>query len=463
MKRVCAIVARRASDLVIGFEGKFPWYIPEDLKHFNHDTTHSTRTVKNICIMGRKTYQSLGRPTLPQRMIFVVSSELQLPTSIEESVCVFPSPQVALDQALKTDVENIFVCGGQTIYEELIGRCQEVLLTEIYQEPAKGDAYFPTRLLNGFEVVDRSGVRYSCNQGTPHEFFRYRRSHPENQYLDIAKTILTTGAVKEDRTGVGTRSIFGPQMEFDLREGFPLLTTKKVFWRGVVEELFWFISGKTDAKLLSERGVNIWDGNSSREFLDKRGLKHYREGDVGPVYGFQWRHWGAGYEGCDGEYEGKGIDQLRDVVKQIRETPESRRIIVSAWNVSELERVALPSCHILFQFNVDEEFLDLKMYQRSADWFLGVPFNVASYALLLTLTAKLANKKPRKLILTFGDTHLYSTHLEQTHQQLLRNPLPLPRLDIRDRQRRSWDDFSPDDVLLLDYQSHDTIKAQMAV
>jgi thymidylate synthase len=461
MKRICAIVARRSSDKVIGFENKIPWYVPEDLQYFNKITT---RDPLSICIMGRKTYESLGKPSLNNRIIYVVSQQWKVPESLKPDVQSFSSPHEALENAMFSDSKNIFVCGGQRIYENLMDACQEVLVTEIYQGYGKGDSFFPDSLLNEFDLLDKTVIDYSKKDGTPYQMFTYGRKHPEHQYLNITRDILRKGFLKEDRTGVGTRSIFGPQLEFNLQtQGFPLLTTKKVFWKGVLEELFWFVGGETDAKLLSQRGVKIWDGNSSRDFLDKRGLTEYREGDVGPVYGFQWRHWGAEYQGCDAGYEGRGIDQLTRVVQQIRETPESRRLIVSAWNVAELDRVALPSCHILFQYNVEGDYLDLKMYQRSADWFLGVPFNIASYALLLSMTAHLTGKKPRRLILTFGDAHLYNNHEQQAWEQLSRSPLDLPSLEIVDRKQRSWEDFSLEDIVLKGYRSHDAIKAHMAV
>lgn len=461
MKRICAIVARRSSDKVIGFENKIPWSVPEDLHYFNRVTSIDP---PSICIMGRKTYESLGKPSLNNRILYVVSQQWKVPEDLKPHVQSFSSPHEALENAMFSDSKNIFVCGGQRIYENLMDACQEVLVTEIYQGYGKGDSFFPDSLLTDFDLLDKTVIDYSKKEGTPYQMFTYGRKHPEHQYLNITRDILRRGFLKEDRTGVGTRSIFGPQLEFNLQtQGFPLLTTKKVFWKGVLEELFWFIGGKTDAQLLSQRGVKIWDGNSSREFLDKRGLGEYRVGDVGPVYGFQWRHWGAEYQGCDSNYEGRGVDQLSRVVQQIRETPESRRLIVSAWNVAELDRVALPSCHILFQYNVEGDNLDLKMYQRSADWFLGVPFNIASYALLLSMTAHLTGKKPRRLILTFGDAHLYNTHEQQAWEQLSRSPLKLSQLEIMDRKQKYWEDFSLEDIVLKGYRSHDAIKARMAV
>ena len=468
LNQITAIVARRASDKVIGSKGVIPWYIPEDLRFFRNTTLQGGS--RNICIMGRKTYESLGASTLPQRTIYVVSSSLKVEKDVtEDQVQVFPTPRDALLRAMTVQKSvKIFICGGENIYRELVPYCSKVYLTEVYRPgDGLGDAFFPTEFLNGFRLREKSEMQYSTNQGFPFETHIYTKVHQEDPYLELCKTIIEEGEVKEDRTGTGTISYFGPQLTYDLSTGeFPLLTTKRVFWKGVVEELLWFIRGETDANLLSQKGVKIWDGNTTREFLDNRGLGGYEVGDIGPGYGFQWRHWGAEYNGIR-EFKGEkgGIDQLSEAVRQIRETPESRRIIVSAWNVSDLTKMALPPCHLLFQFNVSAggNFLDLKMYQRSADWFLGVPFNIASYALLLKMVCHLTGKKPRLLILTFGDAHVYKTHVEQIKEQISREPYPFPRLEIEDREQRELEDFIFEDFKLIDYKCHPTIKAEMAV
>lgn len=388
-----------------------------------------------------------------------------------------------MDDALKevnmrNPFSKVFVCGGEGVYRELLPYCSKILLTEVYLETKSERSLiqnpenetdsvvkFPQEFLQGFELKESSGVMLSRDKQIPYERKTFQRIHPENNYLNLCKLIMEQGDVKGDRTGTGTISYFGPQMEFDMTTGeFPLLTTKRVYWKGVVEELLWFVRGETDAGLLSQKGVKIWDGNTSRDFLDKRGLGTYPVGDIGPGYGFQWRHWGAEYPGKSFDRSKiNGIDQLKDAVRQIRETPESRRIIVSAWNVSDIDKMALPPCHLLYQFNVSGEFLDLKMYQRSADWFLGVPFNIASYALLLLMVCKITNKKPRRLILTFGDAHVYSTHLEQIKEQLTREPYKFPKMEIIDRGQKEIDEFQTEDFKLIDYRCHPSIKAEMAV
>ncbi|MGC6390818.1 MAG: thymidylate synthase [Alphaproteobacteria bacterium] len=261
-------------------------------------------------------------------------------------------------------------------------------------------------------------------------------------YLDLMQEVLDKGDLREDRTGVGTLSIFGHQMRFDLAAGFPMVTTKKLHWKSVVHELLWFIRGEGNIQYLRENKVSIWD-----EWADE-------QGDLGPVYGVQWRQW----KGADGNVH----DQLQDVIHQIRHNPYSRRHIVSAWNVADIKQMALPPCHLLFQFHVGKGRLNCQLYQRSADVFLGVPFNIASYALLTHMIAHICGLQPGVFVHSLGDTHLYTNHLEQARLQLTRSPRPLPRLEIV-RERQNIEDFVFDDFVLHDYDPHPHIKAQVAV
>ena len=285
----------------------------------------------------------------------------------------------------------------------------------------------------------------------------------EKNYLDLAKTIIEEGHARVDRTGVGTRALFASSLKFDLSDNkIPLLTTKRVFWRGVVEELLWFISGSTDAKKLSDKGVRIWDANGSRDFLDSRGLHHREVNDLGPIYGFQWRHWGASYTDMHADYSGLGIDQLADCIKKIKETPADRRILLSAWNVSDIPKMALPPCHMFCQFFVADNRLSCQMYQRSADIGLGVPFNIASYALLTHMIAHVCNMIPDKLTLVFGDVHVYNTHIDALLLQCERTPAEFPTLSIK-RQVESIDDFTAADFELCGYNPQAAIPMEMAV
>ncbi|MGN6790048.1 MAG: thymidylate synthase [Rhodanobacteraceae bacterium] len=261
-------------------------------------------------------------------------------------------------------------------------------------------------------------------------------------YLDLLRDVLEHGAHKGDRTGTGTRSVFGRQIRMDLAQGFPLLTTKKLHVKSIVHELLWFLRGDTNIAYLKEHGVSIWD-----EWADENG-------ELGPVYGKQWRAWPAA--------DGRTIDQIAQVIEQIRRNPDSRRMIVSAWNVGELDRMALMPCHALFQFYVANGKLSCQLYQRSADIFLGVPFNIASYALLTCMMAQVCELAPGDFVHTFGDLHLYSNHVEQAREQLTRTPRALPRL-VLNPDVRSLFDFRFGDIRIVDYDPHPAIRAPVAV
>ncbi len=262
------------------------------------------------------------------------------------------------------------------------------------------------------------------------------------QYLDLMRHVRETGIRKEDRTGTGTISLFGHQMRFDLSAGFPLVTTKKLHLRSIIHELLWFLSGDSNIQYLKENGVSIWDN-----WADENG-------DLGPVYGVQWRRWPTP--------DGRTVDQIAQIMQQLRESPDSRRIILSAWNVAEIDNMALPPCHCLFQFYVADGRLSCQLYQRSCDIFLGVPFNIASYALLTHMLAQQADLAVGDFVWTGGDCHLYLNHLEQADEQLAREPLPLPRLAIR-RRPNSMFDYQYEDFEILNYESHPHIKAAIAV
>jgi len=289
-----------------------------------------------------------------------------------------------------------------------------------------------------------------------------KRRHEEFQYLDLISDIVERGATRGDRTGTGTISIFGAQMRFSLRTSFPLLTTKRVFWRGVAEELLWFISGSTDAGQLKAKNIKIWEGNGSKDFLTKIGLGHREEGDLGPVYGWQWRHFGAEYKDMHTDYTGKGIDQLQSVIDTIKNNPNDRRIVLTAWNPSDLKLMALPPCHMFCQFYVANGELSCQMYQRSADMGLGVPFNIASYALLTVLIAQVCGLKPGDFVHTLGDAHVYSNHVEPLKEQLKREPRPFPTLKV-DPSITNIDDFRFEHLELSDYNPHAPIAMEMSV
>jgi thymidylate synthase len=280
----------------------------------------------------------------------------------------------------------------------------------------------------------------------------------ERSYLDLLQTVLTRGRERKDRTGVGTLGLFGAQLRFDLRERFPLLTTKKVHLKSIIHELLWFVSGSTQVQPLRDAGVSIWDEWATPEQCAKFGRQ---PGDLGPVYGHQWRNFGATRK-PDGSYERDGVDQLAAIVRDIRETPHSRRLLVTGWNPEEATQVALPPCHTLFQFHVQDDEVSCHLYQRSADLFLGVPFNIASYALLTMMVAQATGKKPGDFVHSFGDVHLYANHLEQAREQLGRTPRPLPVMKLNP-ERRDLFAFRYEDFTLEGYEPHPAIKAPVAV
>jgi len=375
-------------------------------------------------------------------------------------------------------VETTFVIGGAQVYEAAIAspECTALHVTHIDAD-AECDAFFPEidasryRVWSSSQPLEDNGTRYtfvtytalSGPDGGPVRLPPAMASkHDEQQYLDLVDRIIRTGVFRPDRTGTGTLSLFGCTARYDLRRAFPLLTTKRVFWRGVLEELLWFVSGSTNANQLRDRGVHIWDGNSSREFLDGLGFTDREEGDLGPVYGFQWRHFGAQYENMHADYSGQGVDQLADVIHRIKTNPTDRRIIMTAWNPAALRFMALPPCHMFCQFYVAAGELSCLMYQRSCDVGLGVPFNIASYAALTRMIAQVCGLRPGEFVHMMGDTHVYSNHVEPLKEQLKNAPRHFPMLRINP-DKMDIDSFTAEDFELVGYSPHKKIEMKMAV
>ena len=288
--------------------------------------------------------------------------------------------------------------------------------------------------------------------------------HEEHQYLDLIKRIIKEGSFEDTRNGK-TKCVFGESMKFDLSNGsIPLLTTKKLAWKTCFKELIWFINGHTDNDLLTKQNVKIWNGNSTREFLDSRGLQRYEEGDLGPIYGHQWRHFNAEYKDRYSDYSDKGIDQLSKVIENLKDknTQTSRRLIVSAWNPCQIDEMALPPCHILMQFHVREhKYLSCSLYQRSGDVGLGVPFNIASYSFLTHIIAKHCDLIADKFVYFLGNAHIYSDHFDALHTQLQREPLTFPKINIKNKHE-NINDYTLDDLEFVEeYKCHEIIKMNM--
>jgi len=465
------------------------------MAHFKKVTLAAPKGKMNVVIMGRKTWESIPEKFKPlsDRINVVLSrkaSEPHFASPYPADVLIASSLEDALQKlGLRDDVAEIFAIGGESVYKEALAMpaCNRIFLTRIARD-IECDAFFPTFDDKLFKVSYLSKTS-SNKDGLSYDFLVYERIHEgddekgtlvqqasasmmalggnqflheEYQYLKLIKEISESGNVSGDRTGTGTVSLFGTSMKFDLRKSFPLLTTKRVFWRGIAEELLWFVKGDTNGNHLAEKGVKIWDGNGSREFLDKRGLGHREVGDLGPVYGFQWRHFGAKYVDMHTDYTGQGVDQLADCIKKIKEDPTDRRILLSAWNPADLAEMALPPCHMFCQFYVANGELSCLMYQRSADMGLGVPFNIASYSLLTCMMAQVCGLKPGDFIHNMGNTHVYANHIEPLKEQLERTPRPFPTLRLNP-DVKEIDGFQMSDFELFGYSPHGKIAMDMAV
>jgi dihydrofolate reductase/thymidylate synthase len=510
-RRTFQIVVAATKEMGIGKDGKLPWKLPSDMKFFKEITSSTSAPLKkNAVIMGRKTWESIPdqfRP-LTGRLNVVLSRSGSFDIATAENVVMCGSLGSALEMLAalpySMSIETVFVIGGGQIYREALcaPNCDAIHITEIenafecdtFITPVDASVFRPWysslpfvendirysfttyvhirnspnvdslepshRIGNGLNNMDM----YDRLESRQYQFLPkliFER-HEEYLYLRLVQDIISNGVDKGDRTGTGTLSKFGCQMRFNLRKTFPLLTTKRVFWRGVVEELLWFISGSTNAKVLQEKGIHIWDGNASREYLDSIGLKEREEGDLGPVYGFQWRHFGARYTNMNADYSGQGFDQLADVIHKIKFNPEDRRIILSAWNPADLKLMALPPCHMFAQFYVAKGELSCQMYQRSCDMGLGVPFNIASYALLTCMIAHVCDLVPGDLIHVLGDAHVYRNHVGPLLEQLQNSPRPFPVLKINP-EKNDIDSFVANDFELIGYDSHKKIEMKMAV
>jgi len=433
----------------IGYKNQIPWNCKQDLALFK------IKTMGKTIVVGRKTAAHL--PNLPGRKIICLTREKDLCTSVWRNNVMITNKLENIDLCS----EDIMIAGGSEIYQTVFSK--DSLVKKVHMSLIKGehlcDSYFQLEWLKNFVIVEETAFA---------EFTHYilvrTEQGGEHQYLDLLRKIMMNGENKLGRNGQ-TISVFKSDMTFDLRKGFPLLTTKKMFIRGIVEEFLFFIRGDTDSSKLSEKNVRIWEGNTTKEFISAKGFD-YAKGVMGPMYGYQWRFFNAPYElDKDGRpiHTNGGVDQLAEVVDLIKNDPNSRRILMTSYNPIQANQGVLYPCHsITIQFYVEGDFLDMFCYNRSQDAFLGVPFNIASSSLLLIVVSKLTSKIPRFFYMTMGDTHIYSNHIEQVKKQVNRIPYSFPTIyfpNIKSLEELNL--LSAKDFILSDYNCHSQIQAEM--
>lgn len=466
MKKFSLIVAE-SSNHVIGDSktNNMLWHYKKDMAYFKSITSKvKDENLMNALIMGYNTWKSIGEKGLKGRLNIIIDRTVKNIFKKTDTLIFTENFTTALLYAqVDMGVEHIFVIGGGNVYRESLYHedLKYCFVTRI-KKKYEGDVTFP-KLVDNFYLVN---IKSDIEKGIKLEFCVYEKrveKSEEYQYLKSIEKIIKNGHKCEDRTGTGTLSLFGEQMRWDLRERFPLLTTKRMFFRGIVEELLWFLRGDTDNKKLQDKKIHIWDGNTSKEFLDKNGLSHLREGDAGAVYGFQFRHFGAKYIDCDTDYTGKGYDQVKKVIEMIKENPNSRRIVMSLWNPPDLSGMALPPCLFFYQFRVYGNELHCHILNRSNDMALGNPWNIATGALMTYIIAHLTGLTPGDLVHSISDAHLYLNHVEPIKEQLSRRPFSFPILNIKNREQVKVEDYVFSDFELLGYECYPSIKMDMAV
>lgn len=436
----------------IGKDGKIPWDIPTDLYRFKQLTTG------NVVIMGRKTYESIGKP-LNNRINIIISKTLKLENT--ENLYFFNDIIEAFKFASSIK-KTKFVIGGQNIYKWFLDNnlITTEYVTKIYYD-YNCDVFYP-KYTRGV-LKDCHGDEMGSNAKVIYEFWTYDyKNQEEALFLTMGRSILNQGESRDDRTGTGTLSAFGKQLTFDLSNNtFPLLTTRKMFLRGIFEELMLYLRGQTDSKILEEKKINVWQGNTTREFLDKRNLQHLPVGDMGPSYGFLFRHFGAKYIDCKTDYTGQGADQLANVIHLLKTNTTSRRIIISLWDPVNIDSCPLPPCLYNYQFYVANGELSCMMTQRSSDYAVAGGWNIATGALLTIMLAQATDLKPKTLIWNIGDMHLYKNVIDNFKLQLKREPYIFPKLYLPKKEDITTYEFK--DLQLINYNYHDAIDFHMNV
>jgi dihydrofolate reductase/thymidylate synthase len=502
----------------IGYRNQLPWHkFPIDMNFFKKTTTNHT------VLMGHNTFKSMNCKGLPNRNNYIVASDPTkiLPTNNNPCYTFNNMNDAYSHYNINSANKDMFVIGGAKLYQEclltpsLLNKITTIYMTYVdidlptdtsFPYLAAKDFYLKNVIQSGTSAIflhkntdsltDTSTTQTPTSplsEETKYEILEYAKLDKTNQsnkahgyqgeqgYLDAVMDIIKSGEERSDRTGTGTKALFGLNFRYDLTKGFPLLTTKKMFTRGIIEELLWFLRGETNAKILQDKGVKIWDGNSSREYLDSIGLTQRTEGELGPVYGFMFRHFGAEYSE---KYNGvkpsnndsntdnvTGFDQVQYVLDKIRNNPYDRRIIISLWNPNYFQQQALPACHVLYQFWVSAcpitqqpKYLSCSLYQRSGDMGLGIPFNVASASIMTHIFAKLTGLVPKEFVHTIGDAHVYNNHITALIQECTeRIPRPFPIMQIKDNNQKTVEDFKASDFQFFGYHPYPAIKMDMAV
>tara|TARA_Y100000389_G_scaffold201774_1_gene245301 strand:+ start:223 stop:1605 length:1383 start_codon:yes stop_codon:yes gene_type:complete len=446
----------------ISNQSKIPWYVREDLKFFRNTT------ISHVVVFGFNTYKSIPHMPLIHRKNIVITSKSHDNLPADENIVFLPIEHIV--EYLETNHKNdtVFICGGQQLYTYFMDKMQKLFVTFI-DKKFECDTFFPP-VPESFELINHT-KSYDTFENCNCSFLEYIRTDSLNttdrSYAELIQRVLENkNDIRIDRTGTNTISKFGDQITFDIHKYIPVLTTKRIPWKSCIKELLWFLNGNSDANTLKEDGVHIWDGNSSKEFQQKVGLSHLKEGDCGANYSFQWRHFGQTYIDCDTVYEKHTqCDQIENILKLLKTDKYSRRIFLSSWNPCDLNKTVLPPCHVSAQFYVgNDNTLSCHMYQRSCDIFLGLPWNIMSYAVLTHILGKKSGLKPKQLIISFGDAHIYSNHIDQVYTQLKRTNLSQPILCLDDSiSTKQIEEITVDDFDLVGYFPHPSIRGEMSV
>jgi thymidylate synthase/dihydrofolate reductase len=495
MLRVSIIFASGENN-ILGINNDLYVSIRKDLQYFRSITTDSHNKYPNIIVMGYTTWKSLPKE-LPNRKNIIISNN-HYKELHDDNQEVYHSYEEFIERyKTKENYGRIFIIGGSTLYqyvmenyENSIDYIYQTFIHDVYPKPALFQKHKDKFSIYDFKLAHRVQHKGTfikmelpeCEEISEGRIFNIETNEYENkqvhythivyshkslelnrdelQYLQLMKHIQNEGMYTISRNSV-VYSSFGHRMEFNLQNNtIPILTTKRVPWKTVLRELLWFLSGSTNNQDLIDKKVMIWNQNASKEFLESQGLD-YEENDLGPVYGFQWRHFGAHYKDCHTNYDNQGKDQLQWLINEIKTNPNSRRLLLNSWNASDIDKMALPPCHVMVQFyiNTEENTMDAQLYQRSGDMFLGVPFNITSYALLMFILGKLTGYSPKRLIHIIGDAHIYDCHNGAVQEQLNRVPMKFPKISIRDIE--DIDSIQESDIQINDYNHFPTIKAPM--